>query len=84
VPAGKYSVELYFSETKFEQPGKRVFDISINSSTVISDMDLVRSPGPFRPSVKTFEITTTGGIEIAFTTKVDKPILNALRVTRRP
>lgn len=83
VPAGKYTVELYFAENRFEQPGKRTFDVSINSKLLLPDLDLARSPGAFRPFVKTVEVTTQGGIEISFSAKIDKPILNAIRVTRR-
>ena len=83
VPAGSYSVELLFAETRFEQAGKRVFDVRINSKPVLTDLDLVASPGAFRPFIKTFDVRTSGGIEISFTAKTGKAILNGVRVARK-
>lgn len=83
VPAGNYSVELLFAETKTEQAGKRVFDVSVNSKPAMVGLDLAASPGAFRPLVKTVEVITTGGIEIKFSAKVGKPVLNGIRVMRR-
>lgn len=82
VPAGNYTVELLFAETKFEQSGKRCFDVSINSRSFISGLDLAASPGAFRPMMKSLELRTEGGIEIKFSAKTGKPILNGLRVKR--
>lgn len=83
VPAGNYQVELMFAETKNEKAGKRIFDVSINSKPVIAGLDLAASPGAYKPWVKTFDVTTSGGIDISFSSKTGKAILNALRIVRK-
>jgi beta-galactosidase len=82
VPAGNYSVELLFAETKLEQAGKRVFDVSINSQMLISELDPAASPGRFRPLTKSLALRTERGIEIKFSVKAGKAILNGIRIRR--
>ncbi|HEV8591791.1 MAG TPA: malectin domain-containing carbohydrate-binding protein, partial [Pyrinomonadaceae bacterium] len=83
VPAGNYQVVLMFAETKNEKAGKRIFDVSINSKPAITGLDLAASPGAYKPLVKTFDVTTRGGIEISFSAKTGKAILNGLRIVRK-
>ena len=82
VTPGSYRVELSFAETKIEKPGQRIFEVLINSKTVIDKLDLAASPGAFRPLVRQFEVTTNRGIKVGFVPSVGKPILNRIRITR--
>src|ERR1700728_2679876 len=41
VPGGTYQVRMYFLDWYFTQQGKRVFNVAINGSTVLSDFDIV-------------------------------------------
>jgi hypothetical protein len=52
-------VTLKFAETQFTNVGDRVFSLSINDDTVLTDFDIVaRAGGPNRAVDQTFTITT--------------------------
>ena len=40
-PAGTYEITLSFIEPQFSTPGVRLFDVSVESTVVIDDLDLV-------------------------------------------
>ncbi|MCR5679136.1 MAG: beta-galactosidase [Prevotella sp.] len=62
-PAGHYRVELYFIEPWYRQhdaEGLRIFNVAINDSTVIRDLDIWAQAHYGRPYKRTVEIRNTG------------------------
>ena len=69
-PNGNYSVRLHFCEGNDNAPGVRLFDVTINGSTVLSNFDIFATAGAMNKAVvETFAATAdaTGTITIAFT-----------------
>src|ERR1700722_3690491 len=60
VPAGTYSVTLKFTENWVTGAGQRLFNVTINGKTVLSDFDIfAESGGQWVALDKTFQVTTT-------------------------
>ena len=45
VPNGTYTVTFLFSETKFDQPGQRVFHLKVQNSEVLPNIDVFKAAG---------------------------------------
>lgn len=89
LPAGTYTVELDFAELRPNfTAGKRVFDVSINGTTVLPGYDVTAAVGTLAADRKTFNVTVAqgGSIDVFFGSRKGKqpPIVNSLRVTHRP
>jgi beta-galactosidase len=67
-----------------EDFSKRIFDVNINGTPFIKNLDLTAEFGAQRAVVKKFEVDATNneGINIQFKKGVGEPILNAIRVYR--
>jgi hypothetical protein len=83
VPDGDYEVELLFTETKFETPGKRVFDVLVNGSPISEKIDLALSVGRDRVFRKHISVVAEGGLSITFRPRVGDPVLSGVRILRR-
>ncbi len=87
-PAGKYSVTLKFAEPVWSAKGKRVFNVAINGTTVLSNFDIFAAAGAeFKAVDETFSVTLTGSgtITIKFTTgSAGNPLVNAIQVVASP
>jgi beta-galactosidase len=83
VPDGNYEVELLFAETKFEQPGKRVFSVKINGKTVIENLDVAATAKPRHAFDRKFTTAANGGLTVEFVPVVGEPVLSGIRVVRR-
>jgi hypothetical protein len=83
-PAGTYSVTLKFAEPVWSAKGKRVFNLAINGTTVLSKFDIFAAAGAeFKAVDETFPVTMTGSgtIRINFTTgSAGNPLVNAIQV----
>jgi hypothetical protein len=76
--AGTYTINLLFAEIweEAQEPGKRVFGISIEDSVVADSVDLVADPGWNIAVVKTYNIEVTdGNIEINFLRGIQNPAI---------
>lgn len=70
VPDGEYRVELYFSEpwlgkhegTGIDCEGERIFDVAINDSVVVDDLDLWAEAGFAGACKKVVDIKVKGGL----------------------
>jgi len=87
VPNGLYQVTLHFAETykPIEAEGARVFDVSIQGHTVLTDFDVLREAGgPQRAVVKAFNDikVNDGKLEITFRPKEENPIINGIEIVR--
>jgi bifunctional ADP-heptose synthase (sugar kinase/adenylyltransferase) len=70
VAGSQHTVLLHFSENYFTAKGKRVFNVAINGTTVLSDFDIYATAGAeYKALVETFTATanSSGDIVIAFT-----------------
>jgi len=91
VQDGEYRVELYFAEPWWGRGGGmdcrgfRLFDIAINDSTVIRDLDIWKEAGHGRALKKTFNILVSGGrLTISFShVAAGQAIICALAIASR-
>jgi hypothetical protein len=83
VPSGSYTVTLKFAEPYFSSAGKRVFNVAINGTQVLSGFDVVARVGAaFTAYDQSFPVTVTNGlITIQFTGQVENAMVSAIRIT---
>ena len=81
-PAGTYSVTLKFAELYWTSAGKRVFNVTINGTKVLSSFDIYKAAGAaFKAVDETFIVTSTGTITFQFTPgSAGNPLVNAIQV----
>jgi hypothetical protein len=78
---GTYNVTLKFAELYWSAAGKRVFNVSMQSSQVISNLDVYAQVGENAAYDVTIPVTVTNGtLNIAFASVVDNAIVNAIEV----
>ncbi|HVF39320.1 MAG TPA: malectin domain-containing carbohydrate-binding protein, partial [Gemmatimonadaceae bacterium] len=84
VPDGDYDIELRFAEPD-AKPGERVFGVAVNGKKVEEALDLSKAHGIAKAASIVSNATAAGGkgLTINFTAIKGKPILNAIRVTRK-
>ena len=79
-----YTVTLYFAETYLTAAGQRLFNVTINGSTVLSSFDIYASAGGANRAIaRTFTTTanSSGQVVIGFTAQTENPKVNGLSVT---
>lgn len=78
-------VRLYFANrcTCTQQVGQRVFDVRIDGSTVLDDFDIVRAVGHDVGTMRAFDITSDGVVDIDLGHVVENPLVNAIEIIRR-
>jgi hypothetical protein len=83
VPDGNYTVTLKFCETLHEKTELRVFDVKLQDSTVLNDLDIFARAGKLKALDIAFEdIAVTGGLlNIDFVRKLDYPTLAAIDIS---
>jgi hypothetical protein len=87
VPSGIYQLELRFAEIDDLGPGKRVFDVVFENTLLLPAYDIAYEVGRFAAAPKTFFLEVTDGradLRLIPGAGSGKPIINALRLTRRP
>jgi len=85
-PAGTYRIDLGFASFKpRETPGKQLFDVRVNGTTVLDDHDVIASAGSQAADLQTVTVEHGGGPLVIDLVRVrgPQPLLNALRVTHR-
>jgi beta-galactosidase len=84
VPDGGYEVELRFAEYLSQQPGERVFSVSLNGNSVIANLDLVKEHGALRAETRKFQVNATHsqGVTIQFSASSGEAVLSAVRIRR--
>ena len=82
VPNGRYAVTLKFIEPTHTSVGKRVFDVKIENQTVLDGFDpFAQASGRNRAVDRTFNVDVAdGAISIAFTKRLDNPVLAAVEI----
>jgi hypothetical protein len=83
VPNGTYAVTLKFAEIYYTTASQRIFNVSINGSTVLSNFDIFsQAGGAFKALDKTFTVTSSSGnITIQFIAgSADVPKISAIQI----
>jgi poly(3-hydroxybutyrate) depolymerase len=81
--SGAQTVTLYFAETYVSGPGKRIFGVTINGATVLSDFDIYASAGGANRAIaRTFATTadSNGRVVIEFISGTENPKINGITV----
>ena len=83
VPAGTHvAVRVYLANrcTCTQLPGQRKFGVSIDGVTVASNIDLSASPGSQKATMKTFNVTSDGSVDLTFLHQVENPLVNGIEL----
>ncbi len=78
-----YTVLLHFAETYFSAKGKREFNVAINSTTVLTNLDIYATVGEYAALVESYTATATsaGNIVIALTDGAqNQPVISGIEV----
>jgi Malectin domain/Chitobiase/beta-hexosaminidase C-terminal domain len=84
VPNGTYNVALKFAEFYWTAVGKRIFNVAINGTPVLTNFDIIAAVGaPYAAIDKTFATaTSTGAVTIQFTSgSADLPKISAIQIS---
>ncbi len=75
-------VRLYFANQYdgTSSVGQRVFDVSIDGTTVLNHFDIVAATGDHRGTMRSFRITSDGNVDIDLTAVVENPLVNAIEI----
>jgi uncharacterized protein YxjI len=73
-------VRLYFAETFHTSDGQRVFDVSIEGTTVLDDYDIHADVGHDTGTVKTFTVTPDSTLDVDFSHVTENPKVSAIEV----
>ena len=83
VPAGKQvKVRMYFANFagNLKQTGRRVFNVSIDGTTVLPNFDISASIGFQVGGMREFTVTSDGQVNVLFSHLVNNPIVSAIEV----
>jgi len=83
VPNGGYNVTLKFAEFYWTSAGKRIFNVAINGTPVLTNFDIIAAAGTALTAIdKTFPVTVTNGqVTIQFTSgSADLPKVSAIQI----
>ena len=78
-----YTVRLHFSEGYWDAAGKRIFDVSINGTQVLTNFDIFATAGGMNIAVVeqfTATANSSGQIVVVFTTVTDNAALNGIEI----
>lgn len=88
VPAGSYQVTLKFAETKWTAAGQRVFNVSINGNTVLTNFDIYAAAGGANKGVdEVFNSISGNGGAVTITlgpASVDNAKVDAIQIIPQP
>jgi hypothetical protein len=81
VPNGTYAITLRFAEIYWTSAGKRVFNVTVEGQTVISNLDIYAAAGANTALDRVVQATVTDGtLNIGFVTVVDNAKVSAIQV----
>jgi hypothetical protein len=84
VAGSQHTVLLHFAENYYSATGKRVFNVAINGTTVLSSFDIYATAGAeYKAVEETFTATanSAGDIVIAFTKgTADQPLIDGIEI----
>jgi len=82
-PSAQYTVRLHFAELFQTAAGKRVFNVAINGTTVLTNFDIFATAGAaFKAVLREFTATAnaSGQIAIVFTTVTDNATIEGIEI----
>jgi len=82
-PYASYNVRLHFAEIYWTQPGKRIFNVTLNGQVVLSNFDILATAGAADKAVVeqfVVQADSTGTITIQFYSVKDNSQINAIEV----
>lgn len=82
-PGAAYAVQLQFAEAYWMSAGKRIFNVAINGTTVLSNFDIFAAAGGANKAVEEdFSAIADGNgvITLAFTSDADNAQINGIEV----
>ena len=85
VAGASYTVRLHFAELFQTAAGKRVFNVAINGTTVLSNFDIFATTGAeFKATLRDFTATanSSGQIVIKTTTVTDNATIEGIEIIR--
>jgi PKD repeat protein len=85
VPSGQHvDVRLYFANrsSSTNTVGKRTFDVTIDSTKVLTSYDIVADAGNATGVMKTFPVTSDGTVDLTFGHKVNNPLISGIEIIR--
>jgi hypothetical protein len=83
IASSQYIVRLHFAELYWTAAGKRVFNVSINGTAVLSNFDVFSAAGgQYKALVREFTVTAnaSGQIVIVFTNVTDNATIDGIEV----
>ena len=84
LPNGNYNLTLKFAETYWSAAGKRLFDVVVGGTTMISNLDVFAKVGKNTAHDVVLPVTVSNGtLAIKFVNKVDNAKICAIKVTTR-
>jgi hypothetical protein len=84
VPPGRYDVTLMMADSKFDNPGQRVFEIYAEEQRVVDNLDIIAEVGKntaLEKVLANIEIAD-GVLDLYFKPKIDLPTLSGVKITR--
>ena len=77
-------VRLYFANrcTCTQQAGQRVFDVDLDGTRILDDLDLVAMNGHDTGAMGEFEIVSDGNVDIDLSHVTENPLINAIEIIR--
>jgi len=83
MPNGTYSVMLKFAETSMTQPGQRIFNVSINEQSVLTNFDIFASAGGANIALdKQYTVAVSSGeLEIELAAVIGAAMMSAIQIT---
>jgi len=84
VVEGHYQITFHWAELerKYNGESKRIFDVLINGSTILSDIEPVAAGFRTAQSIKVKVETNKPGLKISFRTKSGEAIINAIEIRK--
>ena len=82
VPDGTYTIRLHFAELYYSAFGRRIFNVSIEGQTRLTNFDIYQEAGgKNRAVVRTFEnVTVSGGLQIQGVASADGAQFNGIEI----
>ena len=83
VPKGQYVITLQFAEMVYKKPNKRSFNVDINGSRAVANLDLAAVAGFGVPYDLQFPVNAKkGAINVHFTSVLDKAKINGIHIVK--
>ncbi len=83
LPAGKYRIALHFEESAATAPGQRLFDVTVNGQSQLSNFDVYQAAGGRLIGVERIVegIAENGAIELGFHGRGGNATISAISIT---